>query len=391
MHRNKDQNVYSNTFGRMFRLTTYGESHGPGIGGIIDGCPAGLALAESDIQKALDERRPGPSLTGGAAATPRREPDTVRLLSGVFTGKTTGTPIAFHVDNTDQQSKDYDALARTFRPGHADIGFQTKYGIRDHRGGGRSSGRETIGRVAGGAIAQAFLASSGVTILACALELGGRAAPLTDIAGAPSRPYYCPDEETVPVWHSLIKEAKSAGDSLGGVVRVEIHGLPAGLGEPVFDKLDARLAYAFMGVGAVKGVAIGAGFSAARCRGSENNDSILPACDTPAPSHHALPAGTLRTPDKDDVKFAFASNNAGGILGGISTGAPVVVTVAVKPISSISIPQSTITTAGNAHMIQIEGRHDISAIPRIVPVLKAMAALTAADFLLLQRGARLTP
>lgn len=390
MHLNEDPNLYSNTFGRMFRLTTYGESHGPGVGGVIDGCPAGVEIDEADIQTALDERRPGPSLTGGAAATPRREPDKVRLLSGVFMGKTTGTPIAFHVDNTDQQSKDYDALAQFFRPGHADIGFQAKYGMRDHRGGGRSSGRETVGRVAGGAVAQALLASAGVTVLACALELGGRAATLTDIAGAASRPYFCPDEETAPVWHALLEEAKNSGDSLGGLVRVEIHGLPAGLGEPVFDKLDARLAYAFMGVGAVKGVEIGAGFLSARRRGSENNDPILPV-GAPDSSRPLIPGGTLRDPGGPSVAFGFAANNAGGVLGGISTGAPLVVTAAVKPIASIGVPQRTITAEGNAHVARIGGRHDVSAIPRIVPVLKAMAALTAADFLLLQRSARLTP
>lgn len=393
----------SNTFGRMFRLTTYGESHGPGLGGVVDGCPAGLELDESDIQKALDERRPGPSLTGGAAATPRREPDRVRLLSGLFKGRTTGTPIAFHVDNTNQRSEDYDALAKIYRPGHADLGFQAKYGIRDHRGGGRSSGRETIGRVAGGAIAQAFLAAQGVTVLACALELGGRVAPLTDVAGAPSRPYFCPDEASVPAWQALIEEAKRLGDSLGGLVRVEIHGLPPGLGEPVFDKLDARLAYAFMGVGAVKGVEVGAGFVSARRRGSENNDPILSAgpggqdltggTDGPGTADLArhVPGGTLHAPGREDVRYAFATNNAGGILGGISTGAPVVVTAAVKPIASISKDQRSISTEGKTRIIQVGGRHDVSAIPRIVPVLKAMAALTAADFVLLQRSARLSP
>lgn len=378
--------MYSNTFGRMFRLTTYGESHGPGLGGVVDGCPAGLELADADLQKALDERRPGPSVTGGAAASPRREADRVRLLSGVFKGRTTGAPIAFHVDNTNQRSEDYEALAQVFRPGHADLGFQAKYGIRDHRGGGRSSGRETIGRVAGGAVAQAFLAAEGVTVLACALELGGRVAPLTDVAGASSRPYFCPDAATVPAWQALLEQAKNEGDSMGGLVRVEIHGLPPGLGEPVFDKLDARLAYAFMGVGAIKGVEIGAGFVAARRKGSENNDPILPA-DAEAP----VPGGVLRGQGKEDVGYAFATNNAGGVLGGMSTGAPVVVTAAVKPIASISKDQHTVTTGGKARIIQVGGRHDVSAIPRIVPVLKAMAALTAADFILLQRGARLAP
>lgn len=387
--------MYNNTFGRMFRLTTYGESHGPGLGGVVDGCPAGLELTETDIQTALDERRPGPSPTGGAASTPRKEPDKVHLLSGVFMGKTTGMPIAFHVENTSQRSEDYEQLSRLFRPGHADITYQAKYGIRDYRGGGRSSGRETLSRVAGGAIAQAFLATQGVTLLACALELGGRVAPLTDVAGAPSRPYFCPDEDTVHTWQALVEEAKKDGDTLGGLVRVEIHGLPPGLGEPVFDKLDARLAYAMMSVGAVKGVEIGAGFDSSQRRGSENNDQILPMesaeQEDADPARPPLPGGLLHTPGREDVGFAFATNNAGGVLGGISTGAPVVITAAVKPIASIQKEQRTISVSGKPRLIQVGGRHDVSAIPRIVPVLKAMAALTAADFLLLQRGARLDP
>lgn len=377
-----------NTFGRVFRLTTYGESHGPGLGGIVEGCPAGLLLSEEDIQRQLDLRRPGHGGRGGSAGTARNEADRVRLLSGVFEGKTTGTPIAFHVENSDQRSSDYGPLAEVFRPGHADLGFHAKYGLRDHRGGGRSSGRETLSRVAGGAIALKFLETQGIQVLACASELGGIAAPLADIPGASGRPFFCPDEATVPLWKAMIKTVKKAGETVGGQVRIMAFDLPAGLGEPVFDKLDARLAYAFMGVGAVKGVEVGLGFNAARLTGGENNDFYLPFTREFAgvPDQESFPAaGVLPS----GAGYAFSGNNAGGILGGMSNGAPLSVTVAVKPISSIAKEQRTITVNGEPAVITVGGRHDISAIPRIVPVLKAMAALTIADFVLLQRAARL--
>ncbi|MEW5774820.1 MAG: chorismate synthase [Thermodesulfobacteriota bacterium] len=344
-----------NTFGALFRLTTYGESHGPGLGGVVDGCPPGIPLAEADIQQELDRRKPG----GGLASTSRQEPDAVRLLSGVFEGKTTGTPIAFHIENRDHRSADYSAIKDLFRPGHADLTFQAKYGVRDYRGGGRSSGRETVSRVAGGAIALALLARSGVSVLAYTLELGGVPADPTDPDGAQDRAFFSPDPDAPARWEARVREAKSAGDSLGGIVQIEARGVPAGLGEPVFDKLDARLAYALMGVGAVKAVEIGAGVAAARTTGSANNDPIIPG--------------------------GFASNNAGGILGGISSGAPIIARAAVKPIPSIAIAQQTVTTDGRPAAISTPGRHDVCAIPRIVPVLKAMAALTLADFLLLQK------
>lgn len=371
----------NNTFGRIFRLTTYGESHGPGLGGVVDGCPAGLALEEADLQKALDLRRPGADGKGGPAASPRAEKDRVRILSGLFEGRTTGAPIAFHVDNEDQRSGDYAHLAETLRPGHADLGYEVKYGFRDYRGGGRSSGRETLCRVAGGAIAEKLLHSAGTRLVAYTLEFGGFSAKVRDPEGARERPWFCPDTETPAEWDALALSAKNQKDSLGGLVRVEIHGLPAGLGEPVFDRLDARLAYAMMGVGAVKGVEIGRGFEVAHAWGSENNDPILPAGSEEAgavPSGGRLPSG---------AGYAFASNNAGGVLGGISTGAPVVVTCAVKPVASISREQWSIGPDGKPRLFTVGGRHDISAIPRIVPVLRAMAALTAADFLLLQRCA----
>ena len=377
-----------NTFGRRFRLTTYGESHGAGLGGIVEGCPAGLPLGEEDIQKALDERRPGDGGRGGAAGTTRKEPDRVRLLSGIFDGKTTGTSIAFHVENQNQRSSDYDLLATVFRPEHADLGFWSKYHIRDHRGGGRSSGRETLSRVAGGAIASRFLAETGIEVFACTKELGGIAASLDDVPGACARPFFCPDDNRVGLWEEAVRKAKEDGDTLGGLVHILIRGLPAGLGEPVFDKLDARLAYAFMGVGAVKGVEIGLGFAAARLRGSENNDSIVPletGKNSAKGSGYTAACGTL----PGGAGYAFAGNHSGGILGGMSTGAQVTATVAVKPISSIAREQSTIDIHGQATSILVSGRHDISAIPRIVPVLKAMAALTVADFALLQLGVKI--
>lgn len=344
------------TFGRIFRLTTYGESHGPGLGGVVDGCPPGIALDESVIRAELDKRRPG---QGGSSVTARKEPDTVSILSGVFEGKTTGAPIGFHVANTGQRSGDYDSLRDVYRPGHADYAFDAKFGFRDHRGGGRSSGRETVSRVAGGAIAQAFLAREGIKLHACAVSFGGIAAPLTDVPGAETRPFFASNDAVVPRWEEAVQTAKAGGDTLGGLVRVEAHGVPAGLGEPVFDKLDALFAHALMSVGAVKGVAVGDGFAAANATGSANNDFLVPG--------------------------GFASNHAGGILGGISTGQTIILTAAVKPIASIALEQQTVNRAGEPVAIRVGGRHDLSAIPRIVPVLKAMASLVLADALLLQR------
>lgn len=344
-----------NTFGTLFRLTTYGESHGPGLGGVVDGCPPGIPLCEADIQKELDRRKPGSS----PASTARKEPDTVRLLSGVFEGQTTGTPIAFHIENRDHRSADYSAIKDLFRPGHADLTFQAKFGTRDYRGGGRSSGRETVSRVAGGAVALALLARHGISVLAYTLELGGIPAEIADPDGAQDRAFFSPDPAAPARWEERIKDVKAQGDSLGGIVQIEARGAPAGLGEPVFDKLDARLAYALMGVGAVKAVEIGSGLAAARATGSTNNDPILPT--------------------------GFGSNHAGGILGGISNGAPIIARAAIKPIPSIAIEQHTITTSGKPATLTVPGRHDISAIPRIVPVLKAMTALCLADFLLLQK------
>ncbi|WP_027180067.1 chorismate synthase [Maridesulfovibrio bastinii] len=344
-----------NTFGKIFSLTTYGESHGPGLGGVIDGCPAGIALTEDIIQLELDRRKPGQ----GIAATARKEADKVKLLSGIFEGRTTGTPIGFHIENTDHRSKDYSKIMDVYRPGHADLTYDAKYGVRDYRGGGRSSGRETVSRVVGGAVAQEFLKSSGISCQAYTVAIGGINAKVTDAEGAVNRPFFSPDDSIIPEWESKIKKVRSDGDTLGGVVEICLNGVPAGLGEPVFDKLDARLAYALMGVGAVKGVEIGSGFAASAATGSTNNDFMQ--------------------------QGGFKSNNAGGILGGISSGQQIIVRAHVKPIPSIAKEQQTVDKNGREVAISIGGRHDICAIPRIVPVLKAMAMLSLADFVLLQR------
>jgi chorismate synthase len=344
------------TFGNTFRLTTFGESHGPGLGGVIDGCPAGIFLDEKIIQLELDRRKPG---QGGLASTARKEADLVKIQSGVFKGVTTGTPIGFYIENTDHRSNDYSKIKDVFRPGHADFTFNAKFGFRDYRGGGRSSGRETVSRVAGGAIAQEFLRPEGIAIYAYTVELGGIPVETIEYEDAQNRPYFSADPDAPIKWDERIKEVKSLGDTIGGVVEIRAVSVPSGLGEPVFDKLDARLAHALMSVGAVKGVEIGSGAESARLLGSQNND----------------PMGT----------GGFASNNAGGILGGISSGQDVVARAYIKPIPSISKVQNTVTTSGNDTTITIGGRHDIAAIPRINPVLKAMMAMTIADLLLIDR------
>lgn len=358
-----------NTFGRVFRLTTFGESHGAAIGAILDGCPAGLPISEAEIQAELDLRKPG----GGFGATTRKESDKVSILSGVFEGKATGTPLAFLIHNEDQRSRDYGDLASCFRPGHADWSYHCKYGgIRDYRGGGRASGRETAMRVAGGAVARKLLeAACGAKIMAAAVALGGIAVPADqiDMAGALKRPFFAASDTVVPLWEDAVARARELGDTIGGIIRIEAFNIPAGLGEPVFDKLDARLAYALMGIGAVKGVEIGEGFKSAGLYGSENNDAMLPGAEGPA----------------------FASNHAGGILGGISTGQPIVLQAAIKPIASIPREQETVDIDGKPARIRIGGRHDLSAIPRAVPVAGAMVALVLADALLLQQRMHAIP
>jgi chorismate synthase len=345
-----------NTIGTLFRVTTWGESHGPAVGAVIDGCPPGIDLTVADIQAELDRRRPG-RLPG---TSPRQEPDQVEILSGVFADRTTGTPVSLAIRNRDAQSGAYDALKDLYRPGHGDFTYQAKYGVRDHRGGGRASARETVGRVAAGAIAKKVINRAGIAVRAWTAELGGIVAHPGVLAAAEESPLYCPDPQAEQQMLALLAEARAAGDSLGGIVAISVTGCPAGLGEPVFDKIDADLAYALMGIGAVKGVEIGAGFAAARLKGSENNDPLGPE--------------------------GFKTNRSGGILAGITNGAEIAIRVACKPIPSISLAQETVDREGNPQVIRIGGRHDACVIPRIVPVCEAMAAIVIADHLLRQRA-----
>ncbi len=340
-----------NSFGRLFSITTWGESHGPALGVVIDGCPPGIPLTVEDIRGDLERRRPGKRLT-----SPRREPDEVEILSGVFRDVTTGTPISLVIFNRDVRSSDYSELADVYRPGHGDRTYQQKYGLRDWRGGGRSSARETAARVAAGAVARKFLAGLGVTVKAMTLAFGGIRCGSVDPDRIDSNPFFCPDAQTAVAMEQRLTELRQSGDSAGGIVEVRAQGCPPGLGEPVFDRLDARLAAALMSIGAVKGVEIGDGFRAADMLGSEHNDPPLPE--------------------------GYAANHAGGILAGISTGMDIVARVAVKPIPSIALSQQTVNTKGEPVTIAIKGRHDVSAIPRIVPVCEAMVLLVLADFML---------
>ncbi len=340
-----------NTFGVLFKITTWGESHGDGVGVIIDGCPPRIKLDESVVQQMLDRRRPG----RGVASTSRKEPDTIIIMSGVFEGMTTGTPIMLMVHNKDAKSRSYTPYADLFRPGHGDITYQEKYGIRDWRGGGRSSARETVARVAAGAVAKAVFKEK-INVFAYTIELGDIKAKERDLSIIDKNMFCCPDSSAAKAMERSVAKVKQAQDSLGGIVEILVKGVPAGLGDPVFDKLDADLAKALMSIGAVKGVEIGAGFQSSKMLGSENNDPI--------------------TPD------GFASNHAGGILGGISNGDDIVIRVAVKPIPSIGIEQQTIDMNKQPKTISIKGRHDVAAIPRINVVCEAMVYLVLADHLL---------
>jgi chorismate synthase len=349
-----------NTFGHMFRFTTWGESHGPALGAVVDGCPPGLALSESDIQPFLDARRPGQS----RFTTQRQEPDQVRILSGVFEGKTTGTPISLMIENVDQRSKDYGDVAKAYRPGHADYAYDAKYGFRDYRGGGRSSARETAARVAAGAVAR--LAIPEASILGWVSAIGGDAIDPAnfDPAEITRNPFFCPDAKAAARWEALVDNARKAGSSLGAVVECTATGVPAGWGAPLYAKLDAELAHAMMGINAVKGVEIGDGFAAAANTGEGNADPMRPGAEAPE----------------------FLTNHAGGIAGGISTGQPVHVRVAFKPTSSILTPVPTITREGEATELFTKGRHDPCVGIRGVPVVEAMMALVLADQKLLQRA-----
>ncbi len=344
----------ANTFGDVVRVTTFGESHGPAIGAVLDGVRPGIPITEADIQLELNRRRPGQS----DVTTPRDEKDQVEILSGVFEGKTTGAPIAMVIFNRDHDSSKYEGIKDLFRPGHADFTFYKKYGIRDHRGGGRSSGRETAGRVMGGAVARKRLAEQGIRIVAHSVEIAGIPAAHCDYDVIETNPVRCADAAAAKKMEQAVIAAKDDNDSVGGVVKLEIFGLPAGLGDPVFGKLDARLCYAIMTLGAVKGIEIGGGFALTRLRGNQSNDNMADG--------------------------QFISNNAGGITGGISTGQPVALRIAVKPTSSIAKPQTTINLDGQTQPIETHGRHDPCIVPRIIPVIEAMAALVILDCLEIQ-------
>ncbi|MDY7522586.1 chorismate synthase [Sphingomonas sp. 10B4] len=349
-----------NTFGHAFRFTTWGESHGPAIGAVVDGCPPGIAITERDLQPFLDQRRPGTS----RFTTQRQEPDQVRILSGVFEGRTTGTPISLMIDNVDQRSKDYSDVAKAYRPGHADYAYDAKYGFRDYRGGGRSSARETASRVAAGAVARLVIPE--VTITAWVEAIGGDAIDPAnfDAAEIGRNPFFCPDPVAAARWEGLVDTARKAGSSLGAVIGCAATGVPAGWGAPLYAKLDAELAAACMGINAVKGVEIGDGFTAATLRGEDNADAMRPGDNGPA----------------------FLANHAGGIAGGIATGQPITLRVAFKPTASILTPVETIDRDGAATEIMTKGRHDPCVGIRGAPVVAAMVALVLADHKLMHRA-----
>ena len=349
-----------NTFGRLFRFTTWGESHGPALGAVVDGCPPGIPLAEADIQPWLDKRRPGTS----RFTTQRREPDQVRILSGVFEGRTTGTPISLMIENVDQRSKDYSDVAKAYRPGHADYAYDAKYGFRDYRGGGRSSARETAARVAAGAVARAVIPQ--VRIRAWVEAIGGDTIDYAafDDAQIDANPFFCPDAAAAQRWETIVDAARKAGSSVGAVVACEATGVPAGWGAPLYAKLDSELAAACMSINAVKGIEIGDGFAAAALTGEQNADPMRPGAQGPH----------------------FLANHAGGIAGGIATGQPIRLRCAFKPTSSILTPVETIDRDGAAAEIATKGRHDPCVGIRGVPVVEAMVALVLADQALLHRG-----
>jgi chorismate synthase len=349
-----------NSFGHLFRVTTWGESHGPAIGCVVDGCPPLLALTEADIQPWLDRRRPGQS----KFTTQRQEPDQVRILSGVFEGRTTGTPIGLQIENVDQRSKDYGEIATSFRPGHADITYELKYGIRDYRGGGRSSARETAMRVAAGAVARRIL--DGVTIRGALVQMGPHKIDRRrwDWAQIDENPFFCPDPVAALQWEEYLTGVRKSGSSCGAVIELVADGVPPGLGAPIYGKLDADLAAGLMSINAVKGVEIGDGFAAAELSGEDNADELR----------------------MEDGQARFLANHAGGILGGISTGQPIVARFAVKPTSSILAPRRSVTSAGQDTEIVTKGRHDPCVGIRAVPVGEAMLACVLADHLLRHRA-----
>ncbi|MDX1593921.1 MAG: chorismate synthase [Gammaproteobacteria bacterium] len=345
-----------NSIGKLFVVTDFGESHGPAIGGVVDGCPPGIALDESVLQHDLDRRRPGQS----RHTTQRREADRVEILSGLLDGRTTGAPIGLLIRNTDARSKDYANLADRFRPGHADYVYQQKYGVRDHRGGGRASARETAVRVAAGGIARAFLATAGIRVRGCLAQLGPIRAEARDWDAVETNPFFFPDSARVPELEAYMDALRKSGDSIGARVDVEATGVPPGLGEPVFDRLDADIAHALMGINAAKGVEVGAGFAAVEQKGTEHRDEMTPE--------------------------GFLGNQAGGVLGGISTGQVIRASVAMKPTSSLRLPARTVDRDGRAVEVATTGRHDPCVGIRAVPIVEAMLAIVLADHLLRHRG-----
>lgn len=345
-----------NTFGKLLRVTTFGESHGVALGCIVDGCPPGISFSVEDIQVEMDRRRPGQS----DITTPRKEADAVKILSGIFEGKTLGTPIAMLIENTDQRSHDYSEIKEIFRPGHADFTWQEKFGLRDYRGGGRSSGRETASRVMAGALAKALLREYGILVWAYAVQVGKVRSHERDLSFIEKNIVRSADPTTIDAMIATIQEAKEAGDSVGGVVEILVENVPIGLGEPVFDKLNADLAKALVSIPTVKGVEFGSGFGVATARGSENNDPFT------------VKNGAITT----------SKNDAGGISGGISNGQEIIMRVAVKPPSSISKAQTTVTKDKKEVPLSVSGRHDPCIIPRFVPVAESMVALTIADHIL---------
>lgn len=348
------------SIGSMFKVTTFGESHGPSLGCIVDGCPPGMELTEADLQVDLDRRRPGTS----KYTTQRKEPDQVKILSGVFEGRTTGTAIGLHIDNVDQKSKDYSDIKDLFRPAHADYTYYKKYGFRDYRGGGRASARETAMRVAAGGIAKKYLLeSSGITINGFLSQMGEIKIDCKDLSIVNDNPFFCPDADRITELENMIDELRRAGDSIGARVTVVAQGMIPGLGEPVFEKLDAAIAHGMMGINAVKGVEIGSGFESVNQRGSVHRDEITPG--------------------------GFLSNNAGGVLGGISSGQDIVVHLALKPTSSITKPGKTIDLQGNATEVVTKGRHDPCVGIRATPIAEAMLAITLMDHLLRHRAQNL--
>ena len=361
-----ENNMAGSSFGTMYRITTWGESHGAGVGVVIDGCPAGLELSEADIQEYLDRRKPGQSVY----TTQRKESDTVRIMSGVFEGRTAGTPISLMVLNADQHSKDYSNIMDTYRPGHADYTFDRKFGFRDYRGGGRSSGRETIGRVAGGAVAALILKRMGISFLTYTKAIGSITIDYAAFNPAviSQNALYMPDAGAAVRAEAYLKECMEKKDSAGGIIECVIKGLPAGIGDPVFDKLDAELAKAMLSIGAVKGFEIGDGFGASLLTGSENNDSFVP---------------------DGNGRIKKETNHAGGTLGGISDGSDLIFRAAVKPTPSIAQPQKTVHRDGTPCELTIHGRHDPVIVPRAVVVVEAMAAVTVLDRILCGFGSKI--